>query len=799
VRILLLYRLAQFVSVPFAFCYFALRILANRHYLSNFRERLGFLSRSFQRTAPGAIWLHAVSAGEIATAVPLILELKKHEPRLSVFVSTSTLAGRAAAWKRLVNVSDGVFYAPLDYVSCVRRVLRTIKPSLVLIFETEIWPNLYAETKRIGAGLAIANARISDKSWPHYRAMKRFFAPVLRQADLIFPQSARDRDRYYNLSVPLSRLYLEGNLKYDASVAPPAIQLDTFGATHVWIAASTVAPGESRHYRHDIDEDDVVLDAFHKLKTAFPKLLLIIAPRQPSRFEAVAGKLQTRRIPFLRRSDTKKNPDWTVRLPGVLLLDTIGELAGIFGLADLVFVGGSIAPRGGHNILEPAAAGVAIVTGPHMENFAAIAHDLKEANALTEVKAAEELATAVGDLLRDKDKARNMGRRAQLVVQHKQGAAERVVQRLWPLYWAASPRNPHGLFSRLVLAPAAKLWTWGAYLKAKRDEARQEWLPLPVVSIGSITIGGAGKTPFTNYLGNELKRRGYHPAILTRGYRRRTPARNIVLPAGAEVSPSLTGDEAQIFLHAGVCPVGIGANRAETGRLLMQHQRASVFLLDDGFQHRKLHRDVDLVIIDGLLPFGNGNPVPLGRLREPLTGLARAHALVITRAENDLRFEHLAKQLRRYNAQAPIFRVFTNARQWRVCQQRVVLKELPSRRVAAFCALGNPQGFWNTLSQLGLEVVYKWSFPDHHVYQPAQLKRLALQAEAAGAGILVTTEKDRINFPADFAAIVAPLEIAWLEIENVLEHENEFFEWLEAKLSAEERFVHLREPDLHPE
>jgi tetraacyldisaccharide 4'-kinase len=250
------------------------------------------------------------------------------------------------------------------------------------------------------------------------------------------------------------------------------------------------------------------------------------------------------------------------------------------------------------------------------------------------------------------------------------------------------------------------------------------------------------------------------------------------------VPPTLTGDEAQIYLRAGIAAIGIGADRAETGRLLLCYQEADLFLLDDAFQHRKIYRDADIVVIDGLIPFGHRDTVPLGRLREPLSALARADALVITRADNDFRFEMLVKQLRQHNAQAPVFRVFTRPRQWRMCGQQTILKELPYTRIAAFCAIGNPQGFWNTLEQTGLEIVYRWTFPDHHVYTPTQLRRIASQAFSAGAQVLVTTEKDRINFPRDFVSAVSPLEVAWLEIENVLEREAAFFAWLEAKLAA---------------
>jgi tetraacyldisaccharide 4'-kinase len=790
VPILFPYRVVQLVSLPFVILYFATRLLSRRAYWSHFGERLGFLPRSFKRTAPGSIWLHAVSAGEIATVVPLIQQIRAGDPRVAIFVSTTTLAGRSAADKRLRELADGVFFCPLDYPSCIRRALNAIKPSMVMILETEIWPSLYAESKRFGACLILVNARISSKSWPQYAAMKWFFAPVLRLADAVFPQSIADRDRYYQLGVAPAKLHTAGNLKYDASSTVPAAFLPAFDARQIWIAASTVGPGDSRHYKHDVDEDDIVLDAFQKLSEGFPELLLILAPRQPARFEAVARKLRDRGISFVRRTAIQNQFHPSLRLPGVLLLDTIGELSGAFSMADVVFVGGSIAPRGGHNILEPAACGVPIVTGKHMENFEAIARDFAGGGALVQVESRDDLAPAISQLLHDTATAETMGRRAQQIIGQQQGAAERVMERVWPMYWAASMKVSPGILARLVLAPLAGLWEAGSLLKRRRDLARQQHLPVPVISIGGITVGGAGKTPFTNYLTRCLRLRGYHPAVLTRGYRRATPAKNIIIPAGAGVSPALTGDEAQIFLRAGICPIGIGANRAETGRLLLEHFPADIFVLDDGFQHARLHRDIDIVMIDGLMPFGRGFLVPLGRLREPVEALGRADVLIVSRADHDPRFEHLRKELRRFNQVAPIFRVRTRPRQWRLYSKRQVVDDLPAKKVGAFCALGNPQAFWNTLDGIGLNVVFHWSFPDHHVYQQLELRRIASQALRAGAEMLVTTEKDRINFPRDFASSLAPLDVAWLEIENTVDDEEELLSWIESALSA--RFAKIR-------
>jgi 3-deoxy-D-manno-octulosonic-acid transferase len=782
VRILFPYRLLQFITLPFVAFYFAFRLFFNRAYRANFTERLGFLPARFRQTASGCIWLHGVSAGEIATAVPLLRQFRIDEPRISIFVSTSTVAGRTAASHRLSGLADGVFYCPLDYASCVRRVLRTLKPSLVIILETEIWPNLYWETKRSCSALAIVNGRISAKSWPQYLSMKWFFGEVLRLPDVVFAQSTVDRDRYYRLGAPQSRLRLDGNLKYDACSSVPRTILPTFGASHVWIAASTVAPGESRHYKHGIDEDDIVLDAFEKLGQEFPSLLLILAPRQPTRFEAVAKKLETRGLPHCRKSTLDSAAPPRLELPGVLLLDTIGELAGSFPLAHAVFVGGSIAPRGGHNILEPAAWGAPIVVGPHMENFEGIARDFVEAGVLVQIEDAGGLLPAVGKLLYDRPYALDLGKRARMLVEQKQGAAQRIAAHLWPLYWSATPITAYGWTVRLILGALAKLWVAGGRAKRKRDLAHQRRLPFPVISIGGITIGGAGKTPITNYIARALRDRGYRPAILTRGYRRRTPAHAVILPAGADVSPTLTGDEAQIFLRSGICPVGIGSDRAETGQLLLQYHDVNTFLLDDGFQHARLHRDVDLVVIDGLVPFGLRHTVPLGRLREPLDALKRADALLVTRADNDIRFRFICDELRKFNETAPVFRIFTRPRQWRLCLQRLTADNLPVKRVAAFCALGNPQGFWNTLAKMGLDVVFRWNFPDHHSYQPIELRRIASQATALGAEILVTTEKDRVNFPRNFASSIEPLEVAWLEIETVPENEAAFLNWLEARL-----------------
>ncbi|MDQ2777189.1 MAG: tetraacyldisaccharide 4'-kinase [Acidobacteriota bacterium] len=741
----------------------------------------------FTRTEPGSIWLHAVSVGEVASAIPLLGELRGSNPKIPIYVSTSTVAGRRAAEQQLSDLVNGVFYAPIDYVFSVRKALRVIRPALVIVFETEIWPNLYNESKRTGAALAIVNGRISDRTWPRYSRAGWLFGPVLSRANVIFAQSETDYRRYRELGVPVEKLGQPGNLKYDASLVPGQLELPTFGARQIWIAASTVGPNERGSIeRHETDEDDIVIRSFLSLAAEFPGLLLILAPRQPARFEIVSVKLKNSGVHFMRRSDQQRDPKKDLALPGVLLLDSIGELSRLYSLANVAFVGGSLAPRGGHNILEPAAAGVPVIVGPHMHNFQAIARDFIAASAIVQINGADELTGTLRQLLSKQEFARQLGGRARIVVGQKQGVAKRIADQLWKAYYGACPSSPTSFLSRLILGWLASAWIAGGRLKRRQGERRASSvasLSVPVISIGGITVGGSGKTPFAKYLADRLKDRGYAPAILTRGYRRRSPAENLVFAPGAKVPPAYTGDEAQIFLRAGVAPIGIGANRYDTARLLLsKYPETGVLLLDDGFQHARLKRDVDLVVIDGLDPFGSDHAVPLGRLREPLDALARADIFVVTRAPDDRRFDAIQSRLHEYNPTAPVFRSLLKSRGWRDNVTGARIDSLGTQRVAAFCGLGNPQNFWGTLESLGLEVVFRWAFRDHHQYKATDIRRVAHQAHAHGAGMLVTTEKDRVNLPTNLNTALGETNLAWLEIDLELDDERAFFSALDLVL-----------------
>ncbi|HEV2444276.1 MAG TPA: glycosyltransferase N-terminal domain-containing protein, partial [Candidatus Sulfopaludibacter sp.] len=265
-----LYRLLQALALPLWVLYFLWRGLVNRAYWRSLPQRIGFVPRSFRQTGPGAIWLHAVSVGEVISCMEFLRRLRGELPHSPVFVSTSTLAGRATAGEKLAGLADGVFFAPIDYAFAVRRVLRALRPSVVLVAETEIWPNLFREARRSGAALAIVNGRISDGAFRRYRRQRWFFGAVLGSADAILAQSAEIAGRFTAIGAPAGRVRVAGNFKYDFEARTPDPQspvlawLDHARPAPVWIAASTM-------WDAAIDEDDAVIAAYQELRRNHPR------------------------------------------------------------------------------------------------------------------------------------------------------------------------------------------------------------------------------------------------------------------------------------------------------------------------------------------------------------------------------------------------------------------------------------------------------------------------------------------------------------------------------------------------
>ncbi|MCW5978664.1 MAG: tetraacyldisaccharide 4'-kinase [Bryobacteraceae bacterium] len=778
------YRLLTAAAFPFIVIYLFWRGLRDRRYFGNLAERFGLLPRSIEGTGGVSIWLHVVSVGEAMSSIRLVERLRAQYPGAGIYVSSTTLAGRAIASEKLGGMADGVFHAPIDYCFAVRRVLRRLRPSLVVVLETEIWPNLYREAKRSGAGLTIVNGRISDRAMPRYRRLAWAFRPVLALPDVILAQNPAATARFLELGAPADRVRTAGNLKYDFDPGRWGIPgeiaafLQRTQPAAVWVAASTMPPAHAA----DIDEDDAVLEAFGRLAAARPKLLLILAPRRPERFDAAAGKLRDRGIRFARRSALRGETE--LQLPGALLLDSIGELSGLFSLASAAFMGGTIAERGGHNVLEPAFAGCPVVAGPHMENFPDIAEEFQARGGLVRIANAKEIENATALLLDDPAYARRVGETARALAEAKRGATDEALVEARRLLGRSIRRPVRGGLTTAALWPLTLLWRAGA--AARRGWTKPKKLETPVISIGGIGMGGSGKTPCALRLAQLLKDQGRRPAILTRGYRRRTGEASTVLAEGSSAPVSITGDEPQLFLRAGAGPVGIGADRYATGVLLEAQFRPDAILLDDGFQHWRLARKVDLVLIDALDPFAGEAAPPLGRLREPLEALGRTDAFVITRAAPGCPLEAIEARLREQNPQAPIFRSRMAPSRWvdLATGETLSAAAVSSLRAVAFCGLANPGSFWQTLGELGCRPMERRSFADHHRYALRDVAALAARAKSAGCEALLTTEKDAMNLPAGAAAAIRPLRLLTLEARMEIEEEERLMDFLRARLQS---------------
>jgi 3-deoxy-D-manno-octulosonic-acid transferase len=399
-------------------------------YREGLRERLGRVPSRLQDQSRPAIWIHAVSVGEVLAVSELVGELRRRFPLYRVVLSTTTATGQKLAKKHFGE--DSVFYFPLDFAFAIRPYLTTLKPQLIVIAETEFWPNFLRLSRKRGARIAVVNARISDRSWPGYRrAMRIGILPaVLDDIDLFLAQTDEDARRLCDIGAPAERVEVSGNLKFDvAAPDPPAIvaslrtAFQQSGAGPVIVCGSTVG-----------EEEGLLLLAFQNVLASHPQAVMILAPRHPECFGEVAQLLEQMGIRYWRRSlwsgDSIEG--------GVLLVDTIGELASLYALGDVAFVGGSLVPRGGHNIIEPAQHGVPIIVGNHTENFRDIVGLFQSKDAVRVVGPAE-FPLVLMDLLSNQAERAALGRHAAETLRSQMGATERTVKALERLL--ESPRT----------------------------------------------------------------------------------------------------------------------------------------------------------------------------------------------------------------------------------------------------------------------------------------------------------------------------------------------------------------------
>ncbi len=416
--ILFLYNLALLAALVLGAPWWLWRMATTRKYREGLAERLGrvpALLRSTERRRP-VIWLHAVSVGEVLAVSRLVHELIRGFPEHSLVVSTTTRTGQALARERFGP--DRVFYCPLDLPFAVRAYLRALRPEILILAETEFWPNLLSGCFRRKIPVAVVNARISDRSWPRYRRMRWLWRPLLSSLSSLQAQSQTDAERLRAIGCLPDRVTVAGNLKFDVRAAQEA------EATRLLKAAADglrfVVAGSTLE-----GEEVALLEAWPRLLAADPQLSLVLAPRHPERFGAVAALLEWSGLPWVKRSSGLGK----LSAGQIVLLDTIGELASVYSLAAVAFVGGSVVPAGGHNPLEPAQFAVPIVMGPYTANFRAITEDL-QARGAVRIAAREELAEALIELLRNRTEAVAMGARARQVFEAQAGATTRTMHAL---------------------------------------------------------------------------------------------------------------------------------------------------------------------------------------------------------------------------------------------------------------------------------------------------------------------------------------------------------------------------------
>ena len=420
----LLLALALLLSAP----WWLLEMLRHGKYRAGTRERLGILPSRLGDSKVQTIWIHAVSVGEVLAVTRMVEELKALLPGWRVVVSTTTDTGQELARHHFAE--NNVFYFPLDFAFAVRRYLHGLHPRILVLAESEFWPNLLHEAHRIGTSVAVVNARVSDRSLPRYLRFRGLLRRVMQNVEIYLAQSEEDMRRLLEIGAPAERVQVGGNLKFE--VKPPvdseavrafSAALRRDGAGPVLVAGSTLD-----------GEDELLLDCFQRVARQYSKSVMVLAPRHPERFEAVASLLAASGLQWQRRSAW----DGQMSLNGrVFLLDSIGELASLYQFADVAFVGGSLVAKGGHNVLEAAQFGVPILVGPHTENFRDIIRIFQQANALKVITPDSLTATVLG-LLQDASERARLGQRALEVMNTQQGATERTVAALLRLLPEAS-------------------------------------------------------------------------------------------------------------------------------------------------------------------------------------------------------------------------------------------------------------------------------------------------------------------------------------------------------------------------
>ncbi|MBO6179544.1 MAG: tetraacyldisaccharide 4'-kinase [Selenomonadaceae bacterium] len=767
------------------------------------------------------IWVHAASVGEVVATSPLIKEFRREFPKSPILVSVVTASGYEMA-NRIIKDADSIIYYPLDFPWIAGRVLRRIRPRVFLPVETELWPNFLKAARELRIPVMMVNGRISDKSVKRYHHLRSMLDDMIGTIKKFAMQSPIDAEYIKRLGAPEELVTITGNTKFDQTYTDVSSEeketiLGELGFSKddkIFLAGST--------HR---GEEEYVLKAFKKVREKHPTAKLLIAPRELLRTMEVthivksAGFVVATRTKLQKKHDTKHD---------VVVLDTIGELGKIYSIGDVIYVGGSLISHGGHNILEPAAHGKAIVVGHNMFNFKDTHALFTKRNACITVADSDELSKEVARLFDDEAEKNRMEAETLAIVNENKGAARKSAvllketlecyeakERLLHIKTTQKIENLQTYFINLVHSKnvegvgnnvlIAFLYCFSLIYRMlvnlklgvyKIGLFHKESLSCFVISLGNVTVGGTGKTPTAQCLAREIRDMGYRVVILNRGYRAKWHGEVGVVSDGEtlHMDAKEAGDEAfMLAKHLPNVPVLIGAERAITGRYAIEHFGAEVAILDDGYQHWQLNRDIDILLVDAVNVFGNGHILPRGTLREPISHISRADVCLMTKVDQAAEgsIEYIRDTVHKHNDKALIVesihqpKTFIPMERWfdHIGEVGIPVSEIKGRRIMAVSAIGNPASFEQTLSDLGAVIVESLRYPDHHEYTVKEMESVFRQADSEDAEAIVITEKDAVKFPPEVLGgeIKIPVYVISVEV-TFQEGAKEFRELLKSRI-----------------
>ena len=823
----LLYDIAAIFVAILIIPVFMVRSIRERGFTERIRQSLGFFpEHALDNVAKkNCIWVHAASVGEIVATSPLIKEFRREFPKSPILVSVVTTSGYEMA-NRIIKDADSIIYFPLDLPFVSANVLRRIHPRVFLNVETELWPNFLNAARKLNVPVMMVNGRISENSVKRYKYLFSIWTNMLRTVRLFAMQSPIDADHILELGAPKDLVILTGNTKFDQTytdVTPEEREkiINDLGlkeADGILLAGST--------HR---GEESYVLGAFKKIREHHPNARLVIAPRELLRTREVIHICSNAGFTVATRTELQKRPS---NGEDIIILDTIGELGKVYSVGDVIYVGGSLVTHGGHNILEPAAHGKAIIVGHHMENFKDTHALFKNRNACVTVNNPEELAVEAAKLFDNPEERHRLECETIAIVKENRGASRKSAVLLRNMLTEFEERENakhvrttekvenlqtyflHMLQNKEVEGITMHIIAGILYafslvyeqlvniklLAYKIGLSSRQELKCYVISLGNITVGGTGKTPTAQKLARDIRDMGYRVVILNRGYRAKWHGEVGIVSDGKQLhmDAAEAGDEAYMLAkHLPNVPVLIGAQRAVTGQYAIEHFGAEVAILDDGYQHWQLVRDMDILLVDAVNVFGNGHLLPRGTLRESMSHISRADVCLMTKVDQAAEgsCEYIRETVHKYNEDAQIVesihqpRCFIPLADWYIdlAGEGVDVNHIKGKRVMAVSAIGNPASFERTLKDLGAVIIESLRYPDHHEYTMAEMQDVLQQADAQGAEAIVITEKDAVKIPVEVARAnwSIPIYVICVEVtfqSGAIEFQRELKRRLEEKL-----------------